>query len=131
MRFLFLFVVYNFVSAYNITHMINCVHFSGAAYCDNYTSLNVTELYDVSTDAKGFVGVFDDIWYVAIRGSSSITNWEDDFEIRLVPYPACDCMVHRGFYESALSLKQQLIAHLPNKQSKIIDSIDPIHASCT
>ena len=115
MRWLFFQFVplfYALATAYNLTQMTTSVHLSGAAYCDKY--INATEIYDRDTDAKGFVGLFDDTWYVAIRGSSSVANWEDDFEVRLVEYKECDdCKVHRGFYQSALALTAQTVALLP------------------
>jgi hypothetical protein len=104
------------IHAYNITQLTTCVLLSGAAYCDDYSRAgleDMTILYDRETDIRGFAGVKDDRFFIALRGSASIENWIDDFEIRLVDYDRCaDCKVHRGFYRSALAIKQQALASL-------------------
>lgn len=90
------------------------VWLSGAAYCnkENYKTMKLAGpatgflvadvIYDKATDMQGFTGVLEkqSTIYVAFRGSSSLLNWMDDFEIRLVPYetfPECNCKVHNGF----------------------------------
>lgn len=96
------------------------VWLSGAAYCGkssydtmmlggNASSINIKKvLYDTKTDLQGFIGVsslYKQI-YIVFRGSSSIINWMDDFEVNLVSYPNCDgCKIHNGFYRSALAVK--------------------------
>jgi triacylglycerol lipase len=72
-------------------------------------------LYDVKTDLQGYVGYMKEYKniYVVLRGSSSVMNWLDDFEIRLVDYktfPECNCKVHNGFYKSALGVKNKTLA---------------------
>ena len=106
------------------TQLSTAVWLSGAAYCgkEQYATMQVggpatgfaykDVLYDVTTDLQGYIGVLSSTKtiYVVIRGSSSKLNWLDDFEVRLVQYPACDgCNVHRGFYRSALGVSNHTI----------------------
>lgn len=95
------------------------VELSAQAYCsiENYklmpmpTNIIVTDtLYDKVSDIQGYVAVdnTNEIIYVVFRGSSSILNWLDDFEIQKVPYisyPECNCTVHKGFYYATQHLK--------------------------
>ncbi len=102
------------------------VWLSGAAYCgkDKYKTMTLNGpasgfkvadiLYDSKTDLQGFTGTLDSnkAIYVAFRGSSSLLNWLDDAEVRKIPYdsyPECGCDVHRGFYRSALNIKNATI----------------------
>ena len=102
------------------------VWLSGAAYCekDSYTTMILggpatgfvykETLHDIHTDVQGYIGVMPstDTIYVVIRGSSSVLNWLDDFEIKLVDYttyPDCGCTVHNGFYRSALAIRNKTI----------------------
>ena len=93
------------------------VWLSGYAYCDKntYNLININgfqytdTLYDTKTDVQGFVGysLAEKTIYVVIRGTSSVLNWIDDLEIKLVnydSYPSCNCLVHNGFYKSALAI---------------------------
>jgi hypothetical protein len=114
------------ISSYDpLQHNIN-VWLSGSAYCDksayssmkiggNATNFIVTEtLHDVLTDVQGFVGVLHDTKtiHVSIRGSYSVRNWVDDFEISQVPYstfPECNCEVHSGFFHSALAVREKMM----------------------
>ena len=108
----------------DVNHLYNGVWLSGAAYCekDNYMTIGgpvvgfiyKDTLYDVKTDIHGYIGTLSSIKsiYVVLRGSSSVMNWLDDFEVRLVPYssyPECDCSVHNGFYRSILNIKNKTI----------------------
>ena len=102
------------------------VWLSGAAYCDKHEYPNMIldgyatgfeyrdTLYDPHTDVQGYIGVMPSTKtvYVVIRGSSSIMNWLDDFEVSLVDYntyPDCECHVHRGFYHSAMEIHNKTI----------------------
>ena len=102
------------------------VWLSGAAYCDKHEYPNMIldgyatgfeyrdTLYDPHTDVQGYIGVMPSTKtvYVVIRGSSSIMNWLDDFEVSLVDYntyPECECHVHRGFYHSAMEIHNKTI----------------------
>lgn len=102
------------------------VWLSGAAYCGKNEYPNMAlggyatgfeyrnTLYDPHTDVQGYIGVMPSTKtvYVVIRGSSSIMNWLDDFEVSLVDYssyPECDCRVHRGFYHSALEIRNKTV----------------------
>lgn len=106
------------IKAYDHEQSLTCVYLSGAAYCgkDKYKTMNLAgpasgfvyqdTLYDVTTDLQGFIGYLSSqkTIYVSLRGSSSVLNWLDDAEIKLVDYtswPTCDCKVHNGFYRSA------------------------------
>jgi hypothetical protein len=112
---------------YDIEEAKRSVYISGAAYCgkENYRSMELTGpakgfivediLYDVKTDLQGYIGYMKNYKtiYVSLRGSSSVMNWLDDFEVRLVDYttwPECRCKVHNGFYKSALGVKDKMIA---------------------
>jgi hypothetical protein len=97
---------------------------SGAAYCDDYSKMQLsgpasgfiydTTLHDPKTDLKGYTGILTSTKtiYIVLRGSSSLMNWLNDFEARLVPYDTfhdCNCNVHHGFYKSALGIVNQTI----------------------
>jgi len=74
----------------------------------------VDTLHDPRTDLQGYIGYHPTKKFigVVIRGSSSLINWLDDFQIRLVPYttwPECECKVHNGFYKSALGVTNKTI----------------------
>jgi hypothetical protein len=127
-KFLF-FSLLGFLKASNIydsTQLTTGVWLSGAAYCgkDNYKTMKLDgpatgfvykdTLYDIKTDLQGYTGILSNTKtiYVALRGSSSLINWLDDLEVRLVPYttfPECNCNVHRGFYKSALGVRNKTI----------------------
>ena len=111
---------------YNLNQLTNGVWLSGAAYCgkENYKTMQlvgpvtgfeyVNTLYDPKTDIQGFIGILpsDKTIHVVLRGSSSVMNWLDDFEIKLVNYetfPECECNVHYGFYRSALNIRNETI----------------------
>jgi hypothetical protein len=124
MKFLNFFLFFSFlfkVFSYDSKQLNTDVWLSGAAYCgkDNYKTMLLAgpasgftykeTLYDVKTDLQGYIGILPTTKsiYVVLRGSSSIMNWLDDFEVRLVPYdtfPECNCYVHNGFYSSALGV---------------------------
>jgi len=122
----FLLFLLGLVNCYNLTQINIGVWLSGAAYCDknDYRTMQIGGeasgfilkdiLYDFETDIQGFTGIIDrtETIYVVLRGSSSIMNWIDDFEISLIEYttyPSCDCKVHKGFYNSALSIRVETI----------------------
>lgn len=127
MLFLFSFFIFSFLSisfSYESTQLKTGVWLSGAAYCgkDKYKTMIISgpgsgftykeTLYDVKTDLQGYIGILPTTKsiYVVIRGSSSVINWLDDFEVRLVPYntfPECNCKIHNGFYMSALSVSNK------------------------
>jgi hypothetical protein len=114
------------INSYEETQAYTTVYLSGAAYCgkDNYNSMLLAgpatgfvykeTLYDVKTDLQGYIGYIQSqkSIYVVIRGSSSILNWIDDFEVKLVNYdswPTCNCNVHYGFYRSAQSVANKTV----------------------
>jgi hypothetical protein len=132
----FLFLSFlSIVVSYDSTQLNTCVWLSGAAYCgkDNYKTMILDgpasgfiykeTLYDVKTDLQGYIGILPTTKsiYVVIRGSSSIMNWLDDFEIKLVPYNTfqeCNCSVHYGFYNSALGVATKTIDTVKSLQKK-------------
>ena len=108
--------------AYDVDQVSRCLWLSGSAYCEKntYDTMQVggpatgfvlnTTLYDPETDIQGYTGVMHEhnSIYVVLRGSSSLTNWLDDFEVTMTEYtsfPECDCQVHKGFYRSALAIR--------------------------
>ena len=117
----------NTLAAYNVTQTNIGVWLSGAAYCgkEKYDKMQLAgpasgfivneTLYDPDTDIEGFIGILEstETIYVVLRGSSSALNWLDDFELRMTPYTSfseCgDCNVHKGFYKSALSIREKTI----------------------
>jgi hypothetical protein len=123
--FLF-FILLSKVICYDTTQLNTGVWLSGAAYCgkEKYKTMILggpasgftykETLYDVRTDLQGYIGILPTTKsiYVVLRGSSSIMNWLDDFEVKLVPYntfPECNCKVHNGFYKSALGVVDKMI----------------------
>lgn len=123
---LFSFLVTISSSALDLSQLNTCVWLSGAAYCgkDDYKTMKIggpangfiykDTLYDYKTDLQGYTGVLPESKsiYVVLRGSSSIMNWLDDFEVMMVSYttyPECNCKVHYGFYRSALGVSSKAI----------------------
>ena len=123
---LFSFLVNISSYALDLSQLNTCVWVSGAAYCgkDDYKTMKIggpangfiykDTLYDYKTDLQGYTGVLPESKsiYVVLRGSSSIMNWMDDFEVMMVSYttyPECNCKVHYGFYRSALGVSSKAI----------------------
>ena len=123
---LFFFTFLSNVLSYDYVQLNTGVWLSGAAYCgkDKYKTMILggpasgftykETLYDIKTDLQGYIGILPTTKsiYVVIRGSSSVMNWLDDFEVRLVPYetfPECNCNVHNGFYRSALGVVDKML----------------------
>lgn len=153
MYFIILIILFSFVNSYDIIQSQVCVMLSGSAYCDktNYTTMIMkspasnfelsTILYDKRTDLQGYIGIMKEhkTIYVVLRGSSSKLNWLNDFEVRLTPYntyPECNCSVHTGFYNSALSIKYNTIIAIRKLQYiysnyKIILTGHSYGASCS
>jgi hypothetical protein len=135
MTFLSIVLSYDTAQSYDSAQLNTGVWLSGAAYCgkDNYKTMILDgpasgfaykeTLYDVKTDLQGYIGILPTTKsiYVVIRGSSSIMNWLDDFEIKLVPYnsfPECNCTVHYGFYNSALGVVTKTVDTVKSLQKK-------------
>lgn len=114
------------VKSYDISNANICEYLSGAAYCgkEQYKTMHLDgpasgfvyqdTLYDIKTDLQGYIGYLSSkkTIYVALRGSSSVLNWLDDAEVKLVDYtswPTCGCKVHYGFYRSALGVTNKTI----------------------
>ena len=125
--FLITFAFFSTVAAYNVTQTNIGVWLSGAAYCgkEQYDKMQIggpasgfvvnETLYDRDTDVEGFTGVLEsaETIYVVLRGSSSVLNWLDDFELRMTSYTSfvdcVDCNVHKGFYKSALAIREKTL----------------------
>jgi predicted lipase len=122
---LFLFFCFCHSSPYEQPQI--CAWLSGAAYCgkEKYDNMVLggpaqgffvyNTLYDVKSDLQGFIGTLNNNIYVVYRGSSSPLNWVYDFEISQVKYSSyhCEnCMVHKGFYRSALDIRNQTLFHV-------------------
>lgn len=135
--FLFLLILFYFTNAsYNSTYAQVGVYLSGAAYCgkDKYSTMVLAgpakgfvvtgTLYDRTTDLQGYMGYLDltKSIHIVLRGSSSVLNWLDDFEVKQVPYDSwseCGCKVHNGFYKAALGLSNETIRQIKSlKASK-------------
>lgn len=123
------------VLSYDSVQLNTCVWLSGAAYCgkDKYNTMILggsaagftykETLYDVKTDLQGYIGILPTTKsiYVVLRGSSSVINWLDDFEVKLVPYdtfPECNCKVHYGFYNSAQGVVNKTIESVKSLKVK-------------
>jgi len=109
---------------------------SGAAYCnkENYETMILggpadgfkfyRAIYDVKSDLEGFIGYLPSSKsiYVVYRGSASPLNWIYDLELLQVKYdsyPECEeCMVHKGFYHSALNVKKVTLYYLKSLNRK-------------
>jgi hypothetical protein len=129
---LFLFLsLLGFAKSYDSAQLNTGVWLSGAAYCgkDKFSSMILRgpasgfvykdTLYDAKTDLQGYIGILPTTKsiYVVLRGSSSVINWLDDFEVKLVPYtsfPECNCKVHYGFYNSALGVSTKAVSVVKN-----------------
>lgn len=138
MGFINFFLILSFlsmISSYDSSQLNTGVWLSGAAYCgkDNYNTMILggpasgftykETLYDVKTDLQGYIGILSTTKsiYVVLRGSSSIMNWLDDFEVKLVPYdsfPECNCKVHYGFYHSAQGVTSKMLDSVKSLRSK-------------
>lgn len=132
----FLFLAFlSMVSSYDSSQLNTGVWLSGAAYCgkDKYQTMILggpasgftykETLYDVKTDLQGYIGILPTTKsiYVVLRGSSSVINWLDDFEVKLVPYdtfPECNCKVHYGFYNSAQGVTKKMIESVKSLRTK-------------
>jgi hypothetical protein len=145
MIFSYLFFIFSLLSvgtivAYDLTQLNTCVWLSGAAYCgkDGYQTMTLSgpaqgfiykeTLYDIKTDLQGYIGVLPSTKtiYVVLRGSSSVMNWLDDFEVMQVSYttfPECNCKVHYGFYRSALGVS--------NKAVNVVKSLQKLYPGYT
>lgn len=106
------------------------VAWAGASYCCgqlgsgcedwdcracNGDMVNVTAVFNRSTDANGFVGfdVGTSSVVVAFAGTDplSIQNWIDDLDFFKTPYPGCEddgCKVHEGFLATWQSVQTQV-----------------------
>jgi hypothetical protein len=131
---MFLFIIIFFILSYT-NKIVNSnelyekyisIWLSSAAYCNkqNYKRMILNGpakgfvvesiLYEETTDMQGFIGRLNSTIYVVFRGTSSVLNWIDDFQIRKIKYETypkecIDCYVHRGFYRIVQLLKNETI----------------------
>lgn len=117
-----------FAEAMNIQTANTSVYLSAQAYCDKstYNTMTMTGpasgfsvksvFHDTLSDMQGYVGILPSTQttYVVFRGSSSVRNWIDDFEVRKTPYisfsgKCADCNVHNGFYEMTQRLFSEIL----------------------
>ena len=127
-------------------NVINCKPFSlqqanitailsAASYCDKNDIYNIkwrepakgfqlTDIiYDFTTDLNGYIGILPSTKtiYIVFRGSQSIRNWIEDFEVKKIDYltfPECNCKVHKGFYNSAINVIDYILLSIENLKSK-------------
>lgn len=116
----------SFIYSYDLEQANTCIYLSGAAYCEkeNYKTMQLVgsatgfvyqdTLYDLKTDIQGYIGYITakKTIYVVLRGTSSVQNWLDDAEVKLVDYqtwPTCNCKVHNGFYKSVQEITNKTI----------------------
>ena len=138
MQFINLLFFLTFLSnalSYDYGQLNTGVWLSGAAYCgkDKYNTMILggpttgftykETIYDAKTDLQGYIGILPttNTIYVVIRGSSSVMNWLDDFEVKLVPYDTfleCNCNVHYGFYNSDLGVVNKTIESVKSLKVK-------------
>ena len=80
-----------------------------------------TDVYNVGlADGTGFVAVdtTNSQIVVSFRGSTSIRNYLNNLNIKLVPYSECSgCAVHAGFYDSWLGLRDLVGVALTNARN--------------
>lgn len=125
---------------YNKTFALDMVYLSAAAYCSEESVLtwsceacadtrpfNATMyMYSSDKNTAGYVGYFLDapeIAVVAFRGTepSSLKDWIDDLDFFKTDYDLCPgCQVHKGFYESYLSVKDTMLEALGRLQPKAV-----------
>jgi hypothetical protein len=118
-------------SDYSISNGIRQITFSAAAYCtEPLFHSNKIERWNChacklipNITAKVFRGSSKDVngyvaydknrneIIIAFSGTEAISkkNWLDDIDYSLIDYPYCDhCRVHRGFYSSFISVKEEI-----------------------
>jgi predicted lipase len=135
MKFWILFLLLSAVIAYDSNYMLDLsnryVTFSGVAYCTDqklrrntvndwsckacktYPHVTAISFHGYINDANGYVGYDSEANEIIIAFSGtnplSIQNWIDDLDFFQTPYPYCAaCAVHRGFYDTYLSVDSQM-----------------------
>ncbi|ORC84096.1 lipase, partial [Trypanosoma theileri] len=126
-------------AAYSETLAMSALYFSKASSCDvpsignwscdscaMHPSFQVKKVFENATEgALAYMGVNEDRIVISFRGSQNIPNWISDLDFKQITYPnaTCEgCSVHRGFYHSFLSLRnemweelQRLVAEYPRR----------------
>ena len=115
------------ICCFSINQANISVWLSAAAYCDKtkYQTMSISGpatgfivkniIHDYNTDIQGYVGFLQSAKtiYAVFRGSSSIRNWINDFEVKKVDYltfPDCGCKVHKGFYKSTVGILNETVS---------------------
>jgi len=123
-------VLANAQANYNQTAAEMFVSYAGAAYCcgglgrgvadwscaacKTVPALeNITVLYNKTHNSNGYIGYAPQLGSIILvfTGTNplSIVNWIDDIRTLKSNYPPCSgCEVHTGFYETYLTLQQQI-----------------------
>eukprot|EP01036_Dinobryon_divergens_P035367 gene35367-45810_t len=122
------------LKGFSTTQVNTSLWLSAAAYCGSSsykshvfkgptTGFVVTAIIeDLSTDTEGFIGYLpsDKSIYVVFRGSSSIRNWITNLDAYKTPYtsyPACNCEVHKGFYNAEQIVIKGIISEVKRLKS--------------
>lgn len=71
-----------------------------------------------SHDVNGFVGTMETSIYIVFRGSQSLSNFVDDFDIRTQEEYCTGCMVHKGFFEATQSVLPGVLEEISRQQAK-------------
>jgi predicted lipase len=133
-------------TAMNIQTANTSVFLSAQAYCDKsiYNTMTMTGpaagfsvksvFHDTLSDMQGYVGILPSTQttYVVFRGSSSVRNWIDDFEVTKTPYTSfsgkcANCTVHKGFY----AMTQRLFSSILSAVSSIASTYHSAHIVVT
>jgi len=123
------------------------VALSAEAYCDPDTYLNrdfskvslfvqnFKPTYRIrsvqSHDINGFIGTMESSIYIVFRGSQSLSNFVDDFDIRTQEAYCDGCLVHKGFYEAIQTVLPGVfeeIERLKTKDSSLRDVVVTGHS---
>lgn len=101
---------------------------SANAYCENFMTISerstnlgykVDTMFSMSEyDVNGYIVHNDDVTITILRGSHSIQNWIDNFDLIMIDYPLCnDCKVHEGFYNygiASLEIVNRTLSQYPD-----------------
>jgi hypothetical protein len=83
--------------------------------CQKYSNVTAVPVFNKLTDANGFVGYDGNSKSIIVSFSGtdplSIRNWIDDIDTIKTDYgySACGCEVHKGFYDTYLSVQEQVL----------------------
>jgi hypothetical protein len=132
---LYMVCAYDNIDNYNNNDANVGVWLSGASYCSksNYMTMKLggpakgfvvdAVLHDSKTDLLGYTGFHppSKSIYMVFRGSSSLLNWLDDFEVKKTAYdtfPESKSEVHTGFYKATKNLLNQTESSIKTLRKK-------------